>query len=545
MALNYRPVDRDQLFLVPPDMREWLAADHLAWFILDMVAALDTSALHKVSRLGRTGREGYDPEMLLGLWLYASARGISSSRVIERACSEDVAFRVLCAQDVPDHTVLCRFRQQHEDAMAGLFAQVLVLCLQAGLGRFGVVAIDGTKIKANAAKDKMRTLKRLRVVAETELAKAAATDAAEDAAKEPSAHEDLPPGMGPGSDRVDRIRAAIADSKDLGGASDGVPVRLVQGPGGASRLARAEAAITDLEGVVEAASAPTLKKLLARLRMAEETLARLEAKHAASRVRYDADVAAKRLPGQPPLANNTKIVRARRSVESASARLARARQQAKDQKAGEIARTDRVILQRNLTDPQARLMQTRAGFIVGYNAQITAADDQLILAVEATDHPNDLGQLIPQMDRLKATVEHCQSATERTDLEVGMVVVDNGYLSAENVAAPGFDRLIAPGRGTMKDGEWVGKIKGREGDNITAAAAHMVEKLALPGNQERYKRRSGIVEPPNAWLKDRRGLRQFSRRGLTAVNAELNLAAMTTNLLKLFALTNQRAPTTG
>lgn len=545
MALNYRPVDRDQLFLVPPDMRDWLADDHLAWFILDMVAALDTSALHAVSRRGGTGREGFDPEMLLGLWLYASARGISSSRVIERACSEDVAFRVLCAQDVPDHTVLCRFRQQHEGAMAGLFAQVLVLCVQAGLGRFGVVAIDGTKIKANAAKDKMRTLKRLRVVAEAELAKAAATDAAEDAAKEPSAHDDLPPGMGPGSDRVARIRAAITDSEVLGEVADVVPAPSAKGSGGASRLARAEAAIVDLEGVVEAANAPTVEKLQAQLHAAEATLARLEGKYALSRARYDADLAASRLPGRPPLADNQKIVRARQSVASATARLARAHQQAEDQKTGEIGRTDRVILQRNLTDPQARLMQTRAGFIAGYNAQITASDDQLILAVEATDQPNDLGQLIPQMDRLKTTIEQCQSKTSRTDLTVGMVVVDNGYLSAENVAATGFDRLIAPGRGTMKDGKWVGKIKGREGDSITAAAAHMVEKLALPGNQELYQRRSGIVEPANAWLKDRRGLRQFSRRGLAAVNAELNLAAMTTNLLKLFTMTNRTAPATG
>nr|WP_308287745.1 transposase [Cryobacterium sp. 1639] len=391
----------------------------------------------------------------------------------------------------------------------------------------------------------MRTLKRLRGVAEAELAKAAVTDSAEDAAKEPSAHDDLPPGMGPGSDRVGRIRALITESIEVSDAADGASARPERAPGGASRLSRAEAAIRDLEGVVEAGNAPRLKILQDRLRAAEEALARREARYATSKALYDANRAAKRVAGRAPIENSAKIVGARQSVDAASVRLARARHQEADQKAGEIDRTDRVILRRNLTDPQARLMQTRAGFIVGYNAQITVAEDQLILAVDATDHPNDLGQMIPQMQRLKSTIEYCRSQSERTDLEVGMVVVDNGYLSAENVDAPGFDRLIAPGRGTVKDGKWVGKIKGREGDTITAAAAHMIEKLALPGNQDRYKQRSGIVEPANAWIKDRRGLRQFSRRGLMAVNAELNLAAMTTNLLKLFVLTNQTAPATG
>lgn len=503
MALKYRPVDRDQLFLVPPDMRDWLPADHLAWFILEVVQQLDTRALHVKSKRGGTGREGYDPELLLGVWVYASARGISSSRQIERACSEDVAFRVLCAQDVPDHTVLARFRQRHQDAMTGLFAQVLALCVRQGLGRFGVIAIDGTKIQANASKSKTVSLKRLRQLAAAEFAKAEATDAAEDAALIPAAGDDLPPGLGPGADRAARIQAAIKD----------------------------------LDGVIEAETKPTVDKLQSQLVEAEKRLGVLEA-HVESRQRQE-EMAGKRLPGRRPSPDSVPIRRSRRGLEQAKQRVARAQQRSNDQATGEAGRTRRTLLARNTTDPQSRVMHTRSGFIQGYNAQVAVADDLLILAIEVTDDPNDVQQLVPMMDKVKTALERCQKRTDRTDLDVGMVVVDNGYLSEENVAAGGYDRLIAPGRGTMKDGQWKGKVKGAEGQKTSLAAGRMLAKLKEPGNEELYKRRGATVEPVNGHLKDRRGLRQFSRRGLAAANAELHLAALTTNLMKLFLTTLQ------
>ena len=501
MAKGYRSADRDQPFLVPPDMRDWLPSEHLAWFILEVIEQLDTSALHGKSKRGGTGREGYNPEMLLGLWVYASARGISSSRQIERACSEDVAFRVLCAQDVPDHTVLARFRQAHQDAMEGLFAQVLALCVGQGLGRFGVIAIDGTKIKANASKDKTHDLKQLRKLAKAELDKAAATDAAEDAAGAPTASDDLPPGFGPGPDRASRLGAAIRD----------------------------------LEGVIALENEPVIEKFQKRLVQAEATLATVEARTAQLQREYDDAVLNQRRPGRVPRTNTTRLVHARNGVEHAKKLLERANSHVAKQLGGEVGRTRRtLLLQRNVTDPHARIMHTRGGFIVGYNAQVAVADGGLILAVKATTAPNDLHQLIPMLASTKTAVEHCQDATDRTDLDVGMLVFDNGYLTQENVTAPGYDRLIAPGRGTMKDGQWKGTIKGREGEKMTSAARTMLTKLAQPGNQEIYNQRSPIVEPVNAWLKDRRGIRQFSRRGTDAVDAELNLAALTTNLMKLF-----------
>ena len=156
MAKSYRVVQRDQPFLLPPDMRDWLPADHVVWFLLETVEALDTSAFHARRRLGGAGTAGYDPDMLLALLVYAYCQGVRSSRQIERRCLTDVAFRVLCAQVAPDHATIARFRAEHKAAFAALFTQVLQVTAAAGLVRLGTVAIDGTKIPANASIDANR-----------------------------------------------------------------------------------------------------------------------------------------------------------------------------------------------------------------------------------------------------------------------------------------------------------------------------------------------------------------------------------------------------
>jgi transposase len=156
MAKAYRPVLRNQVFLLPPDMREWLPGDHLVWFLLETIDVLDTHEFDRSRRLGGVGAAGYDPRMLLGLLVYAYCRGVRSSRQIERLCLTDVAFRVLCAQDTPDHCTIARFRVECQDAFTGLFTQILMIAGRAGLGQFGTVAIDGTKIAANASIDANR-----------------------------------------------------------------------------------------------------------------------------------------------------------------------------------------------------------------------------------------------------------------------------------------------------------------------------------------------------------------------------------------------------
>jgi transposase len=156
VAKSYRLVQRDQPFLMPPDMREWLPSDHLVWFLLETVEALDTSAFHARRRVGGVGAAGYDPDLLLGLLIYGYCQGVRSSRQIERRCISDVAFRVLCAGDVPDHATIARFRVDHQDVFEVLFTQVLQVAGAVGLARCGTVAIDGTKIAANASIDANR-----------------------------------------------------------------------------------------------------------------------------------------------------------------------------------------------------------------------------------------------------------------------------------------------------------------------------------------------------------------------------------------------------
>jgi transposase len=137
MAKRFRSVDRDQQFLLPVDMRDWLPQEHLVWLVLDVVAELDLTVLRSRYALGGVGRQAYDPAMLLALLVYGYCQGIRSSRAIERACHTDVAFRVVCAQDPPDHTRIARFRQQHLDLFEDLFTQVLIVCARAGFVRLG------------------------------------------------------------------------------------------------------------------------------------------------------------------------------------------------------------------------------------------------------------------------------------------------------------------------------------------------------------------------------------------------------------------------
>jgi len=161
MAVNVRGGDREQLFLMPPSVTDWLPEDHLVWFVLDVIAELDLSAFYAEFRLDGRGGAVYDPAMMLGVLTYAYCSGERSSRRIERRLVEDVAFRVLAANQQPDHATLARFRRRHLEALAGLFLQALQLCQQAGMVRLGKVALDGTKLRANASRHKAMSYERM------------------------------------------------------------------------------------------------------------------------------------------------------------------------------------------------------------------------------------------------------------------------------------------------------------------------------------------------------------------------------------------------
>jgi transposase len=177
MAHNFIESRREQGFLLPPDVREWLPADHLAWFVIDAVAEMDLSAFYSAYRADGHGRAAYEPSLMVALILYAFATGVRSSRAIERHCRQDVAYRVITGNLVPDHATLARFVCRHERALAGLFGEVLKLCAKARLVRPGVVSIDGTRIAGNASPEVNYEFEQL---AREVVAEVRATDEAED-----------------------------------------------------------------------------------------------------------------------------------------------------------------------------------------------------------------------------------------------------------------------------------------------------------------------------------------------------------------------------
>src|SRR5919201_5914662 len=189
MGQRFVACDREQSFLMPADVREWLPERHLAWFVIDAVDAMDLEAFYAAYRVDGRSRPPYYPGLMVALLLYAYARGIRSSRVIERACEADVAFRVLAAQQRPDHATIARFVERREDAIAGLFGEVLTLCARSGLVRVGVIAVDGTKLQANASRNENLDYEQL---AREILEEAKATDAAEDERYADARGDELP-----------------------------------------------------------------------------------------------------------------------------------------------------------------------------------------------------------------------------------------------------------------------------------------------------------------------------------------------------------------
>src|SRR6516162_7803493 len=204
MPQNFLCPQRDQPMLMPVDMREWLPEDDLVFVVLDAVAALDLGEFRRRYRADGHGRAAFDPEMMVALLLYAYCQGERSSRVIERRCVRDVAYRVICGGLRPDHATIARFRARHQEALGGLFSQVLRLLAAEGMVSLGVLSLDGTKLAGNAAQKANRTLPQIEKV----LAEAAAADAAEDARYGDAAGPATPRALARRAERRERLAAA-------------------------------------------------------------------------------------------------------------------------------------------------------------------------------------------------------------------------------------------------------------------------------------------------------------------------------------------------
>ena len=506
MAKGYRPVDRDQPFLLPPDMRQWLPESHAVWLVIEAVRLLDTRAFHARRKTGGAGAAGYDPDMMVTLLVWAYANGVTSSRRIERLCQQDVAFRVVCAGSVPDHVTVARFRQQFAETAAGLFAQVLVLCARLGMGQVGVVALDGTKVAADASPGASRTEEGLRKLAAELAARHAEADAQEDALFGKGRRGDDDPG-GPGT-RAGRVAAALASLQEERGARE-------RDAGRAARAVEASRAGAPVTGRPPAGSEAAL---------AREHLARVRAERQAAAAAWHAAAAAGRRPrGNAPVPAEEHVLvrRARTRLERAEAReAARAAGSGKKGPA-----------RRNVTDPDSRLMPVRGGgFIQGYNPQSVTSEDGLVIATRLTNTAGDT-QWYQVMTAAAARAAAAMAAAGGPgDGRIGLVLADAGYLSGANLTCPGPDRLIATGR--RRALEEAARAAGPAPAAGTSPVAAMAARLATPGGIAAYRRRSHIGETFHGDLKHNQGIRRLSVRGLPRASGEWAFATAVRNLRK-------------
>jgi hypothetical protein len=467
--------------------------------------------------------------MLLCLFVYAMAHGVRSSRQIERLCHTDVAFRIICAQDTPDHTVLARFRRDHEQAMQDLLTQTLVLAAELGMVRLGVVAFDGTKIAANAARDRNYTAEHLRDLAREHLRQAAATDHTEDQLfGVGNRGDELPDKLRDRTGRGRRIRQALAE------------VERRQ----AAETARAEAeAAADAEYVAKSAD-PDAHAPGGRVRKGVDPVAvakaRYERELGRARNRWRdyqvrAGAAAARghkLPGTPPGPPEEyyKVVRLQDAYHAALAD--RADTKTKPNKTTASATEAPTA---NLTDLDSRLLKTRNGWVQGYNCQTAVSEDGFIVYARATQDGNDMNQFTATADGISQLASRLgRDVPDRAaELTVGTLIGDAGYDSQDNLTAAGPDRLIANAKHRDLSRRAATDPATGEPPEHATVRQKMDHRLRTAEGHALYKRRAPIVEPPNAWLKDRRGLRRFARRGLAAAHAELSFASAVTNLLKI------------
>jgi len=492
VAMGYRPVDRDQLFLLPPSMRDWLPPGHLALLVEDLVEQMDTSVLARP--VGGVGRAAYDPDMLLGLLVYGYAVGVRSSRQIEARCETDVAFRYLCAQDVPDHTVIARFRQGHAEALKDLLGGVLVVAVRLGMGRFGHIAIDGTKIEANASKAANAELATLRRLAAQLVDESIAVDEAEDELHGGDRGDELPPPVRDRSGRRERIAAA---------------------------LAKAEQAQADRDGADAAVAARTAERVAA----AEQALAAVRAAQQAKVDQWQRRRAEDGIcpPGAPPAPVETahQVGKATQRVAAAQARAARAAAKA----AGRRQPTA------NRTDPDSRLLPTRGGYTQGYNCMLSASDDQLITGYHIHDNPHDAAAFLPAMRDSEHRIAHATTTAGQHLPAQRTYTADAGFDTDDNLTAEGPDRLIAERHRTHPSPPSQ-PANGPPPADATPRQA-MAHRLATPEGRQLYQRRATTIEPVNAHLKDRIGLRRFLLRGTTGALTELGLAAIAHNIRKI------------
>jgi len=506
MAMNFLACDREQAFLMPPDPRDWLPEGHLAWFVLASVEEMDLDAFYGSYRVDGWGRAAFEPSMMVSLLLYAYARGERSSRGIERKCVEDVAYRVIAAQQKPDHATIARFRARHEDALAELFSSVLGLCKQAGLVKVGVIAIDGTKLHANASHHCNLDYEQL---AREILKEAGEVDAAEDEIYGDARGDELPEHLRTREGR----RAALAEAKE--------------------KLARERAGTQDV--MVQAADAESQGVALAL--DPEVIVARMQGREGWVReARHQLDEH-RRLQAQPiPRSRAERLLGAEQRLQE-NLRVEREANDAYEHhRATAVTKDGRRFGARpnpyvapevppgkiNVTDLDSRNVKTPRSYTQGYNVQAAVNEHQIVLAAEVTLTSPDFGQLEPMV---KATRRELQQIG--VSEAPGVTVADSGYWheqQMDRVVNMGTQVLIPPDAGKRDTPR-----RGWDGGRY----AFMRTVLAGEHGGGLYRKRKAMVEPVFAQTKHNRRINQFHRRGRSAARSEWRLITATHNLMKL------------
>jgi transposase len=503
MALDFVSCERGQLLLMPPSLVEWLPEDHLVWTVLGAVERMDLECFNEAYRLGAAGRPAYDPAMMVALLLYAYARGNRSSRGIERACWEDVAYKVICAMRTPDHSTIAEFRRRHETEIEELFDAVLGLCREAGLVSVGVITIDGTKIKANASMDQNRSYREL--VTEI-LREAEETDRREDELYGEKRGDELPEQLRTPEGRraaLEDAKRRIEERKGRAISEDGdvsevkVDPELVLGRGGrrGGRREWPRVARRELEEQREREAQPVPRDREDRLFQA---LGRLEENHRVDQAANDA------------------YERWRATERDTLGRVLKGN--SKPFIPPELP--EGVV---NLSDPDSRVMRTQGTPPrQAYNAQTAVNDKQIILAAEITVDAPDFGHLEPMLD---TTVG--QLARHGVNEAPEAVIADAGYWHSRQIEAitgRGIEVLVPPD-GNMREGKRPGWENG--------LYELMRRKLSTERGRELYAQRKISVEPVYGQIKYNRRIDRFMRRGRAAAQSEWRLVAATHNLLKL------------
>jgi transposase len=433
---SYLPYEPRQQQLLPHALQDWLPEGHLAYYVSDVIDSLDLSAFHARYAEGGPRNQPFHPAMMVKVLVYGYATGVFSSRKLARKLHEDVAFRVLAAGNYPAHRTLCDFRALHLKELAELFVQVVKLARECGLAKLGTIAVDGTKIKANASRHKAMSYERMKK-AEAELK---------------------------GQIEALLARAKAADEAERGEPELDIPAEIER------RAERLE--------VIRAAR----ERLEARQREAD-----------CARGRSAEDDRTPRDPDGTP----RKGPKYQRDFGEPKPKA-----------------------QENFTDPDSRIMKRAGGgFDYCYNAH-AAIDDtaHIIVAAELTNSGADSRQLPRVLEAVRSN----------TGEDPRQVLADAGFRSEavfQTLQSHPAELIIALGR--------EGKQELRINPKTRPLTAAMAHKFTTPDTQNAYRRRKWLSEPPNGWVKQVLGFRQFSLRGLHKAQAEWKLVCAALNLRRM------------